>query len=292
MKITVKEESMLGVLLEKEFTSASKTTVRKMVKHGQVKVNGVLTMRTDFLVKPGDLVEYIKTLRLPEVEQTPYRVVFEDEHILVSDKPAGVLTIGYTMDQGESSFYKEWLQYIRDRSRGKERVFIVHRLDKEVSGLIVFAKSEKVQKELKDNWHMNTKLYYAFVEGKPPKSIGKVSSYLAEGPKEKVFSSQDPSKGKLAVTQYRIMKEFPGYTLQEIKLETGRKNQVRVHLADIGCPIVGDRRYGAKDKFKRRIRLHAFYLSFVHPATNEQKEFRSSIPKGFTVLKEGDEKYK
>ena len=292
MNIAVKEEILLGVLLEKEFSTASKTTVRKMLKHGHILVNGERAMRTDVMVKPGDRVEYNKSLRMPEAEQTPYRKIFEDEHILVSDKPAGVLTIGYTMDQGESSFYKEWLQYIRDRSKGKERIFIVHRLDKEVSGLIVFAKSEKVQKALKDDWHMNTKLYYAFVEGKPSKSIGKVSSYLAEGLKEKVFSTQDPSKGKLAVTQYRIMKEFPGHSLLEIKLETGRKNQVRVHMADIGCPIVGDRRYGAKDKFLRRIRLHAFYLGFTHPVTKEAKEFRSPMPKGFTVLKEADEKYK
>jgi 23S rRNA pseudouridine1911/1915/1917 synthase len=292
MKIPVKEETLLGTLLEKEFTSASKTTVRKMVKHGQVKVNGTVVVRMDRTVRPGDLVEYVKSLRLPETEDTPYRVVFEDDHILVSDKPAGVLTIGYTMDQGESSFYREWLQYVRERSKGRERIFIVHRLDKEVSGLIVFAKTEAVQKTLKDNWHMNTKLYFAFVQGKPAKAIGKVSSYLAEGPKEKVFSSQDPAKGKLAVTQYRIMKEFPSHSLLEISLETGRKNQVRVHLADIGCPIVGDKRYGAKDKFTRRIRLHACHLGFIHPVTGERVEFRSPMPKGFTILKEGDEKYK
>lgn len=292
MKIAVKTEMPLLELLEKEFTSASKTTVRKMIKHGQILVNGAKTMRGDVTVKPGDIVEYDKSLRLPEVEYTPYRKVYEDEYILVSDKPAGVLTIGYTMDQGESSFYKEWLQYIRDRSKGKERIFIVHRLDKEVSGLVVLAKSEAIQKELKDTWHMNTKLYYAFVEGKPPKSMGKISSYLAEGPKEKMFSSQDPARGKLAVSQYRIMKEFPGHTLLEIRLETGRKNQIRVHMADLGCPIVGDRRYGAKDKFLRRIRLHAFYLSFTHPVTKEIREFRSPMPKGFTLLKEADEKYK
>lgn len=292
MKIAVKTEMPLLELLEKEFTSASKTTVRKMIKHGQILVNGAKTMRGDVTVKPGDIVEYDKSLRLPEVEYTPYRKVYEDEYILVSDKPAGVLTIGYTMDQGESSFYKEWLQYIRDRSKGKERIFIVHRLDKEVSGLVVLAKSEAIQKELKDTWHMNTKLYYAFVEGKPPKSMGKISSYLAEGPKEKMFSSRDPARGKLAVSQYRIMKEFPGHTLLEIRLETGRKNQIRVHMADLGCPIVGDRRYGAKDKFLRRIRLHAFYLSFTHPVTKEIREFRSPMPKGFTLLKEADEKYK
>ena len=292
MKIAVNAEMSLLELLEKEFASASKTTVRKMLKHGQILVNGAVTLRGDVVVKPGDTLEYDKSLRLPEVEYTPYRKIYEDEHILVSEKPAGILTIGYTKDQGESSFYKEWLDYIRDRSKGKERIFIVHRLDREVSGLVVLAKSEAVQKTLKDNWHMNTKLYYALVEGKPPKSIGTISSYLTEGLKEKMYSTKDPEKGKLAVTHYRIMKELPAHALLEIRLETGRKNQVRVHLADIGCPIVGDRRYGARDKYLRRIRLHAFYLSLMHPVTNEQLEFRSPMPKGFTVLKEGNEKYK
>lgn len=292
MKIPVKENVSLFNLLEKEFPASSHTTVRKMVKHGQIKVNGKVITRSDVILQPGDEVEYIKSLRLPEPENTPYRVVFEDDSLLISEKPAGTLTIGYTKDQGESSFYKEWLQYIRDRSKGRERIYIVHRLDKEVSGLVLFAKTPEIQKLLKDNWHMNTKLYYALVEGKPAKAMGKVSSYLFEGPKEKMFSSQDPAKGKQAITQYRIMKEFPGFTLLEVRLETGRKNQIRVHMADIGCPIVGDRRYGAKDKFSRRIRLHACQLSFVHPVTGEQMEFRSSMPKGFTTLKEADEKYK
>lgn len=292
MKIPVKENVSLFNLLEKEFPASSHTTVRKIVKHGQIKVNGKVITRSDVILQPGDEVEYIKSLRLPEPENTPYRVVFEDDSLLISEKPAGTLTIGYTKDQGESSFYKEWLQYIRDRSKGRERIYIVHRLDKEVSGLVLFAKTPEIQKLLKDNWHMNTKLYYALVEGKPAKAMGKVSSYLFEGPKEKMFSSQDPAKGKQAITQYRIMKEFPGFTLLEVRLETGRKNQIRVHMADIGCPIVGDRRYGAKDKFSRRIRLHACQLSFVHPVTGEQMEFRSSMPKGFTTLKEADEKYK
>lgn len=292
MKIPVKEECLLIGLLEQEFPSASKTTVRKMVRHGQIKVNDTVVMRGDVKVNPGDTVEYIKSLRLKETEDTPYRVVFEDEHLLVSEKPAGTLTIGYTLDQGETSFYKEWLQYIRDRSKGKERIFIVHRLDKEVSGLVVFAKTVLVQKLLKDNWHMNQKLYYAYVEGKPAKAIGKVTSYLFEGPREKMFSSQDPSKGKQSVTEYRIMKEFPGHALLEIRLETGRKNQIRVHMADLGCPIVGDKKYGSKEKYKRRIRLHACFLGFIHPVTGENVEFRSSMPKGFTILKEADEKYK
>lgn len=291
MKISVKEDTTLIQLLEKEFPSASRTTLRKMLKHGQILVNGRAAARGDLPVRPANAVEYNKSYRIPD-EDKPYRVVYEDEHLLVSDKPAGLLTIGYTKDQGETSFYKEWLLYFKDQSKGRERIYIVHRLDKEVSGLVVLAKSMEVQKTLKDNWHMNTKLYYAFVEGKPGKAMGKVSSYLAEGPKEKVFSSQDPGKGKLAVTQFRIMKEYPSHTLLEIRLETGRKNQVRVHMADLGCPIVGDRRYGARDPFVRRIRLHAFHLGFLHPVTGVPVEFYSPMPKGFTVLKEGDEKYK
>lgn len=291
MKILVNEENVLASLLEKEFASASRTTVKKMLKHGQISVNGKRAVRGDLPVRAGDVIEYVKSYRHPD-EQTPYRMVFGDAYLLVSDKPAGLLTIGYTKDQGETSFYKEWKEYLRNRSGGRERIYIVHRLDKEVSGLVVFARNEEIQKLLKDDWHLNTKLYYALVEGRPPKAMGKVSSYLAEGPKEKMISSKDPGKGKLAVTHYRIMKEFPGHTLLEVRLETGRKNQIRVHMADLGCPIAGDRRYGAKDPFHRRIRLHAFQLSLKHPVTGKMLDFHSPMPKGFTILKAGDEKYK
>jgi 23S rRNA pseudouridine1911/1915/1917 synthase len=261
-----------------------------MLKHGQIRIGGKIVTDGGRVINPGDMVEYVKTHK-PDV-RNPYPVVFEDEQILVTEKPAGVLTIGYHKGQGESSFYKDWLQFVRERSKGNERLYIVHRLDKEVSGLLVLAKTEEVQKSLKDNWHMNEKLYYAFVEGKPPKAMGKVSSYLTEGFKEMMVSSQDASKGKLAVTQYRIMKEYPEHTLLEVRLETGRKNQIRVHMAEIGCPIVGDKRYGAKDKYSRRIRLHAFHLAFNHPVTGLKLEFISRIPRGFTTLKEEHEHYK
>lgn len=290
MNIRVKESCTVMELMEREFGSASKTTLKNMLKHGQIRIGGKIVTDGGRVINPGDIVEYVKSHK-PDA-RNPYPVVFEDEQILVTEKPAGVLTIGYHKGQGESSFYKDWLQFVRERSKGNERLYIVHRLDKEVSGLLVLAKTEEVQKSLKDNWHMNEKLYYALVEGKPPKAMGKVSSYLTEGFKEMMVSSQDASKGKLAVTQYRIMKEYPEHTLLEVRLETGRKNQIRVHMAEVGCPIVGDKRYGAKDKYSRRIRLHAFHLAFNHPVTGLKLEFTSRIPRGFTTLREEHEKYK
>ena len=130
------------------------------------------------------------------------------------------------------------------------------------------------------------------MEGKPSEKEGTIRSYLAEGPKQLVRSVKDQEGSKLAITHYKILKEFPDHTLLEVTLETGRKNQIRVHLSEMGYPVVGDRRYGADDAFIRRIRLHASFLAFQHPVTKAKLEFNQSIPKGFLSLKESDEKYK
>jgi|WetSurMetagenome_2_1015567.scaffolds.fasta_scaffold26410_3 23S rRNA pseudouridine1911/1915/1917 synthase len=289
MRITINEEILLIDLLVREFHTASKTKVRSILKHGSVRVNKKIVTRGDILLKAGDIVEYIKDK--PKDENAPYTLLYDDESILVSEKPAGMLTIGYK-DQGEYSFYKDWLTYIKDRSKGKERIYIIHRLDKEVSGIILFAKDEVVQEKIKEGWSKNIKRYYALVEGRPETPKGIIRSYLAEGPKEMMVSSSNPDKGKLAVTHYETIKEYPAHTLLEVSLETGRKNQIRVHLAEIGCPIVGDRRYGSKDPFTRKIRLHAYQLSFEHPETGQWMKFETRIPRGFTNLKKENEKYK
>jgi 23S rRNA pseudouridine1911/1915/1917 synthase len=169
---------------------------------------------------------------------------------------------------------------------------VVHRLDREVSGLLVFAKTEAVQEEIKNHWQENRKLYYALVEGDPKKEEGVIRSFLREGHDQRVYSTKIEEGARLAITKYRVMDRTPGYSLLEIELQTGRKNQIRVHLAEMGCPVVGDRRYGADATYERRIRLHAYYLSMKHPITGSLIEAKSRMPKGFLVLKNENEKYK
>jgi 23S rRNA-/tRNA-specific pseudouridylate synthase len=193
---------------------------------------------------------------------------------------------------GGTSFYQQLLGWIKEKTDGKERLFTIHRLDREVSGLLIFAKSERIQEKMKAEWKDVRKLYYALVEGSVKKDSGTIRSWLAEGKDQKVYSVRSPEGAKLAVTHYRVMDRTEGFTLLEVELETGRKNQIRVHLSEMGCPVVGDRRYGADDRYERRIRLHAFFLSFRHPVTEQLMELKSRMPKGFLVLREGDEKYK
>jgi 23S rRNA pseudouridine1911/1915/1917 synthase len=289
MIITPQNETTLMQLLAGEFSDASVSRLKKMLKFGLVRVNGRIVTRGDIRIKPGDTVEYEKAR--PRDPSSPFTLVYEDEHILVSEKPAGVLCIGYE-DQGDTSFYKEWLDHLRERSKGRERIFIVHRLDKEVSGLLVFAKNPEVQAKLKEEWHLGTKGYYALVEGRPVPPAGTIRNYIAEGPGERMVATTEEGIGKFAITHYSTLREYPGHTLLEVNLETGRKNQIRVHLAGLGCPITGDRRYGSKDRYTRRIRLHAFHLEFDHPVTGEHMKFETRIPKGFTVLRPEHEKYK
>ncbi|MBL7139145.1 MAG: RluA family pseudouridine synthase [Bacteroidales bacterium] len=281
----------LSELLLKEFRHASRTTVKKMIAHGNVKVNGRMNTNPATRVTPEDTVEYTKQVINLNRMKPPYSIIFEDDYLLVAEKPAGLLTVG-DRGQGGTSFYKELLEYVKENTEGKERLYVVHRLDREVSGLLVFAKTEKIQQQLKNDWNHTRKLYYALVEGFPEKEKGTIRSWLEEGKEQKVFSGRESEHSKLAITHYRIMDKSPDYTLLEVELETGRKHQIRAHLSEMGCPVVGDRKYGADDRFERRIRLHAYYLSIKHPITGAPLEFKSKMPKGFLVLKPEHEKYK
>jgi len=291
MKIKIKQEISLTGLLLQEFRDASKASVKNLISHGCIQVNGKMVTNPSTVIKPGDNVEYIRRKKPQTKVKAPFPVIFEDEVILVVEKPPGLLTIG-DKGIGGTSFYKIMLDHVKEKSKGKERIFIVHRLDREVSGLLVFAKSEKIQQKLKDKWQQSKKMYYALVEGHPPNETGTIQTWLVDGKDQKVVSVREQEGAKLAITHYKILDKTEDYSLLEVQLETGRKNQIRVHLSGIGCPVVGDRRYGADARFERRIRLHAFYLSFPHPETGIHIEFKSKMPKIFLILKPENEKYK
>lgn len=291
MKNPVDKEITLIAWLAEHFANASKTSLKKKILHGSASVNGKMETNPARLLSPGDQVAYEKKTAPRDKLPAPYRVLFEDDDLLVAVKPAGLLSIG-DRGTGGTSFYQQLLEWVKEKSKGRERLYVVHRLDREVSGLLLFAKSEKIQEQVKSEWTKARKLYYALVEGAPKKEKGTLRSWLMEGHEQKVFSVKEQEGAKLAVTHYRVMDRTSDYTLLEVELETGRKNQIRVHLADMGCPVVGDRRYGADATYSRRIRLHAYYLSLPHPSTGRLLEFKSPMPQGFLVLKPGDEKYK
>jgi 23S rRNA pseudouridine1911/1915/1917 synthase len=291
MEITAdKSASLIDILLE-EFKGSSRSSIKKIILHGTINLNGKVVKNPSILLKTGDVVTYTKFKPGHTKVNPPFKILYEDEFLLFVEKPAGILTYGEKGTEG-TSVYRELLEYFREISGTKEKIYMVHRLDREVSGILLFAKTEEIQSKIKEQWKDNEKRYYALVEGKPQENEGTVRSWLKENSGLKVYTTYESPEAKLAITHYKVMKEIPGHTLLEVSLETGRKNQIRVQLAEIGCPITGDRKYGSADPFKRQIRLHAFLFILLHPVSGIRLKVETPMPAGFLSLKEKDEKYK
>jgi len=214
-------------------------------------------------------------------------VLYEDKDILVVDKPAGLLTVGTPTNKLRTVHYI-LTDYVRKGSlKSRNRVFVVHRLDQWTSGVLIFAKSERVKLQLQAQWKDAAKIYLAVVHGRPAKKQDTITSYLAQNRAYVVYSTTDAAKGKLAHTAYRVVKESGPVSLLEIRLLTGRKNQIRVHLADRGHPIVGDRKYGRPGDVRKRLALHAKSISFPHPATGRRMTFETRVPAYLNELMAG-----
>ena len=212
--------------------------------------------------------------------------LYEDHDIIVIDKASGLLTMGYDKVKERTAYYG-LNEYVRKgNSKSKARIFIVHRLDRDTSGTLVFAKSEPAKRYLMDEWKDFTKIYHAIVFGKPPKEHDIITSYLAEEEGFMMVSTDDKEKGKLAKTEYTVVESNDIYSLLKINLHTGKKNQIRVHLADIGCPVVGDKKYGDRQRSKgtQRLALHASTLSLKHPHTKGKMTFEAPLPRVFGTL--------
>jgi tRNA pseudouridine32 synthase/23S rRNA pseudouridine746 synthase/23S rRNA pseudouridine1911/1915/1917 synthase len=211
-------------------------------------------------------------------------VLYEDKDILVVDKPAGLLSVATEREKSRTA-HSLLTEYIRKGcGRSQKRLFVVHRLDRDTSGTLIFAKSEEAMLRLKDRWKQTVKKYLAVVQGTCEKSSDTITSYLAEDEEYTVYSTADSTKGKLAQTAYTVLKVTKGVSLLELVLLTGRKNQIRVHLAGIGHPIVGDTKYGKEGEAHPRMALHARSISFKHPFSGKQLTFESEVPAFFTTL--------
>lgn len=211
-------------------------------------------------------------------------VIYEDYDILVVDKRSGLLTIS-TAKVKENTAYFLLTDYVRKGNyKSKNRIFIVHRLDRETSGVLVFAKTESAKRFLQDGWSGFSKKYYAVVHGHLSEKEGLISSYLTENSIHRMYSVEDPKKGKLAKTQYKVIKESKKYSLLEVELLTGRKNQIRVHLYEKGCHVVGDKIYGGKETGIKRLALHAASIIINHPHTKEKMTFKAELPVYFESL--------
>ncbi len=208
-------------------------------------------------------------------------VLYEDRDILVVDKPAGLLTIA-TDAEKERTAYHHLTEYVRKgQARSRNRIFIVHRLDRETSGVLVFAKTEEAKFSLQEHWDETEKVYLAVVPGHLTRTEGVIESYLTENKAHVVYSTNNPEKGKWSRTAYRVVCETKEHSLLEVDLLTGRKHQIRVHLANIGHPVVGDRKYGPATGSHDPLALHAYRLSFTHPFTGKRLQFEAKVPTHF-----------
>ncbi|MDR0699057.1 MAG: RluA family pseudouridine synthase [Tannerella sp.] len=279
----VKEKNTLLPYLLELLMPQSKTAVKALLRRGQVWVNGTPITHFNTPLNPGDkiLISHEKghvTFNHPQM-----KIVWEDNDLIVVDKKEGLLSVSDSPSQEHTAYFL-LSQYVK-KINPRNKIFILHRLDKGTSGLMMFARNKNIQEYLRANWHkmITRRSYIAVTEGVPEKNEDTIITYLAENNRMKVYCT-DPQYGKEAVSRYRALKNNTKYTLIELDLETGRKNQIRAQMEHIGNPVAGDSKYGAKTDPAGRLMLHATRLFFVHPATGEEMRFETPIPKQFRDL--------
>ena len=316
MKIAVPRDGALLASLFELLPQQSRTSVKNMLSKGQVVVNGESVTAFDYPLKKGDTLEILpkgisiaratRTDAREQVEKAGVKILFEDEHYLVVDKPSGMLSVSTARGSSAKSGHKETTLYAilnayvkvnkrmerkedllsgREPDRSTAKVWIVHRLDKGTSGAVIFAKDERAKDILQSKWKelVAERTYIAWLEGSVEKDSGAVQSWLVESPKSlKMYSSPTEVKdGQLAITHYKVLQRTRHYTQAAFSLETGRKNQIRVHAADLGHPVAGDEKYGAQTDPIHRLALHAATLVFRNPYSQKMIRCHSPLPESF-----------
>ena len=259
----------------------SRNNLKSLLSGRQVLVDGVPVTRYDHALSPGQTVSLAQRRPGPSL---PFPILYEDEALLAVDKPAGLLSVSNEREQLRTA-YRMVTAYVRSGDPAG-RVFIVHRLDRDTSGVLLFAKNESAKRALQDQWDALVRLrgYQAVVEGVPPQPQGTLHSFLRETSTHLVYEA--PS-GKEAVTRYRVLRTGRQYSLLDVALDTGRKNQIRVQLSGLGCPVAGDRQYGARTSPLGRLCLHAHVLSLDNPLTGRRLTLEAPAPRSFAALCRG-----
>lgn len=279
----VLKENTLFSFLSETMPHKARTSLKLILKNQLISVNGVGQTHVNFALKIGDVVTFGKKVEKAIDIPIKLDIIFEDASIIVVNKPEGLLTMG-TDKEKRKTMYAYLSAYVKMKDPNA-KIFIVHRLDRETSGLLVFAKSMDIKNVLQKTWNDDTKhrKYLALVEGLVKTPFGTITSYLRESKALKVHSSKNATYGKESITHYKVLGNKKNSTLLEVVLETGRKNQIRVHMEEIGHPIVGDKKYGAKTNPIGRLGLHAVELGFKHPVTGKILSFKSISPSKFLI---------
>lgn len=283
---TVENPDQLLPYLFASWPEAKRKQVRTWLKFQAVTVNGRPVSQFNHPLVRGDIVAIrADRFAIPKtVLPSGIKICFEDASIIVIDKPANLLSIATETEQEKTAYFQLTEYLRRGNEMSRDRVWIVHRLDRETSGLMVFAKSPQAKAALQTGWEKAVKRYEAVVEGKLKSESGVLASDLDESHPLRVYSAPASESTRHAVTHYRVLARREWRTLVELTLETGRRHQIRVQLADAGCPIVGDEKYGAKSDPAKRLGLHACGLRFPHPETGREMKFESPTPKDLLRL--------
>ena len=276
-KYEVKEKMILIEFLERVLKKSHKDA-KKLLTNKQILVNNKVNTKYNAQLNVGDII-VINNFNTSNMD-SKIEILYEDKDVIVVNKPSGLLTIA-TENEKEKTLYHLVSEYTK-KSNKNNRIFIVHRLDKETSGIVIFAKKEKIKNLYQNNWDelVLYRGYAAVLEGKLPKYRGKIIQYLKEGKDNFKVYVTDKNNGKKAVTLYKVLKENDKYTLVDIEIQTGRKNQIRVAFSSLGYPILGDHKYGSLEK-TRRLALHAYKLILINPVNKKKMDFEIKIPDDF-----------
>lgn len=276
-KIIVDREMKIYDFLREKLLSLSKNNIKSILRRKMVMINNEIVTSYDYNVKINDVV-IIKNNVIESNFSKEIKIIYEDKSIIVIDKPSGILTIATEENKYDNfNLYSILSKYVK-KENANNKIFIVHRLDKDTSGVIIFAKSENIKEKLQKNWNETTnRIYYAVVVGNT-KEKDTLMNYLQEDKRLRTYVSDS---GKLAITNYEKIKSNSKYSLLKIKINSGRRNQIRVQLSNINHPILGDNKYGIKDKSAKRMMLHASILEIVNPISNKKMKFESKVPSLF-----------
>jgi 23S rRNA pseudouridine1911/1915/1917 synthase len=283
--LRVQQPGTLMDFLLSKMGGMSRTSVKNLLARRVVRLNGGVETRPNVELQEGDQIVIVPEQGTRTLTHPKLRIVYEDDYLIVVEKKEGLLTVAAHPGSAETTAFSILKDYVR-RSDKRNGIYVVHRLDRETSGLLVFAKTRELQEYMRTYWRelVTKRTYVAVVEGKMPKDEDTIVTWLSEDPKSTmVYSSPVDDGGKKAVTHYKVVKSNEQYSLLELNLETGRTNQIRVHLASKGCPVVGDRKYGHGNESSPidRLCLHAKVLAFIHPVTEKTVRFESPVPKEF-----------
>ncbi len=277
-----KDSELLEFLLE-TLKGQSRNSVKSLLTNHRVSIDGAPISQYNFKLYKGDVVIISKT-PIHKKTRSNLPIIYENNEMIVINKPSGLLSIASDKEKG-STAYRMLTDYVQQKDK-HNRIFVVHRLDEDTSGVLMVAKNPELQKALQDNWNdlVKSRGYYAIVDGIMKEKSGTIKSYLKKNSQNMMYSSKKAGDGQFSVTHYKVLMENGNYSLLDVHIDSGRKNQIRVHLGDLGHNVIGDDKYGNPTNPIKRLGLHAYELVLTHPLTNKELKFVAPTPKEFKTL--------